>query len=404
MGHNMSNGRRNRLILYYSSLFIVLTMAFNNCGQSGDLTIVPPEVNGASAINTDGGGNNNGGGGNGGGGGNTLPPGGTNPPPPVQYTYVNKSKMVTVGSTLINKVDLLVVIDNSGSMRTEQANMAARFSTLIDQLNGLDWQIAVITTDVSSDANLKDGRIIAIDPNYYIINSTMDVARAKADFARVIQRSETGSGSEQGIKATYRALQRALDPNNAAVDKPNRDFIRPNAALAVLVVTDANETPNLANDLRNSGDNLFQFVYDSWQGTKSFVFNSIVVKSGDSACLARDGNEDYGRAYELLSVKTEGIIGTVCATDYGSQLQIIGEKVVQQVRSILLECSPADGNGDGMPDVGVFESVQVNGGLSPAVLGQEIHGYTIQGTSLVFQNYLPEGSYEVKYVCRQAVQ
>lgn len=391
MGHYLQLYKKRNSVIFFSALFLMLSLAFNNCGQSGDLMIVPPEVNSASAINTDGGGN---------GGPQNPPP--SNPP---AYNFVSRSRVIAVGSTLINKVDLLVVIDNSGSMRTEQQNMAARFATLIDQLQGLDWQIGVITTDVSSDANLKDGRLIAVDPNYYVINSSMDIARAKADFARVIQRPETGSGNEQGIKATYRALQRALD-SSSPVNQPNNSFIRADAALAVLVVTDANETPNGAATDMNNGDRLFDFVYSSWQGRKSFIFNSLVVRSGDSVCLARDGNEDYGVAYERLSARTGGIIGTVCAVDYGSQLEIIGQRIVAQVKSVSLECSPVDSNGDGRLDVGVYEirNVSSGGDYSAAVLGNEIMGYSIQGSNLIFQNYLAEGYYEVKYICKQPVQ
>lgn len=377
--------KRQMNLLFFTGLFAILSFGFNNCGQPGSLAVVPSEKVDTSSA--------------------TPAPTPTNPgevPVDSGVKYISKSKKITVNGVDNNKVDLLVVIDNSASMATEQANMAARFSTLIDQLQGLDWQVGVITTDVSSDANLKDGRLIAMDTagSQFVISSQMDINRAKEDFARVIQRKESGSGSEQGIKATYRALERALQADNLAVNKPNRDLIRADAAFAVLVVTDANETPTGGKaEARNSGDNLINFIMNSYGGGKNFVFNSIVVKSGDSACRGKDGNESYGAAYEDLSRKTDGIIGTVCATDYGSQLKLIGEKVFMQVKSIQLECAPVDSNGDGRLDVGVFEVSSV-GGITPAVLGRELQGYTVQGRSLMFSMALPEGSFEVKYVCK----
>ncbi|MEK6774921.1 MAG: vWA domain-containing protein [Bdellovibrionota bacterium] len=403
--------KKQKGLLLFTSLFVALSFGFNNCGQTGDLVMIPASTdNGITSIHTEPPAEN---------------PPENNPPvippvmppvtppvippvtPPVLVpNYVSKSKMLSVGATRSNKVDLLVVIDNSKSMITEQANMAARFATLIDQLNGLDWQIGVITTDVSSDANLKDGRLIALDTagSQFIISSQSDLIKAKEDFARVIQRPEIGSGNEQGIKATYRTLQRALDGNNLMVNKPNRDLIRSDAVFAVLVVTDANETPGGSAEARNNGDNLFNFIANSWMGKKAFVFNSIVVKSGDSVCKAKDGNESYGAAYESLSNKTQGIIGTVCATDYGSQLKLIGQKVVDQVKSIQLVCPPVDSNGDGKLDVGVFESLPINGGLSPSVLGRELQGYVVQGMNLLFANPLPEGSYQVKYICQDGTK
>src|SRR5262249_1335778 len=49
-----------------------------------------------------------------------------------------------------NKVDILVIVDNSNSMSVEQQNLGSRFNGFIQNLNnsGLDWQIAITNTDV----------------------------------------------------------------------------------------------------------------------------------------------------------------------------------------------------------------------------------------------------------------
>lgn len=51
-----------------------------------------------------------------------------------------------------NKVDVLLVIDNSGSMGEEQANLAANFGAFVDelQLAGADYRLAVTTTDMGN--------------------------------------------------------------------------------------------------------------------------------------------------------------------------------------------------------------------------------------------------------------
>lgn len=51
-----------------------------------------------------------------------------------------------------NKVDVLLVVDNSGSMGEEQANLAANFGAFVDTLEdaGADYRIAVTTTDVQN--------------------------------------------------------------------------------------------------------------------------------------------------------------------------------------------------------------------------------------------------------------
>ena len=44
-------------------------------------------------------------------------------------------------------LDLLVVIDNSGSMTEEQANLSTKLQPLLSKIAKSNWQIAVVTTD-----------------------------------------------------------------------------------------------------------------------------------------------------------------------------------------------------------------------------------------------------------------
>ncbi|MEK6555085.1 MAG: hypothetical protein AABZ31_07595, partial [Bdellovibrionota bacterium] len=117
------------------------------------------------------------------------------------------------------KVDILMVIDNSGSMAYEQKSMAQRTSNLLSVIRGLDWQIGVTTTDARSSASYGDGKLVKFD-NYssptYVINSSMPEAEAQKNLADTLQRSEMGSGSEQGIFATYRALERSRSATDKA--------------------------------------------------------------------------------------------------------------------------------------------------------------------------------------------
>ncbi|MBX9768356.1 MAG: hypothetical protein K2X47_13865, partial [Bdellovibrionales bacterium] len=68
---------------------------------------------------------------------------------PLEPSYVDR--FVSDGPAA---VDVLVVVDNSGSMTFEQQNMADRVGSLVDALNAgaggkLSWRIAVTTTDLS---------------------------------------------------------------------------------------------------------------------------------------------------------------------------------------------------------------------------------------------------------------
>lgn len=295
----------------------------------------------------------------------------------------------TVEVKTSGKIDFLVIIDNSGSMATEQSNMADRFGTFIDQLAGLDWQIAIVTTDVSSDAVKKDGRFLEMNtmPGKYVLTSAMPIADAKVAFGRTIQRpASEGSGNEQGIAAIYRAIQRSLDLSKT-VNIPNASFWRSDAAFGALVVTDADETNPLGTQIQNKPSSVVDLVRSTWPG-KAFSYHSIIVKPSDANCLSVNGNEGYGASYVSLSQLTGGIIGSVCEPDYGSQLTTIGKKTIELVRSATLSCLPLDNNGDGVKDVSI---VTADGSPAP--------GYVIDGTKITFDRALPAGMNRLSYIC-----
>ena len=65
---------------------------------------------------------------------------------------------------------ILIVDDNSGSMHYEQKSMAQRMSTFLQQLKGLDWRVAITTTDPKHSV-YGDGRLLemkGLAGKYYI--------------------------------------------------------------------------------------------------------------------------------------------------------------------------------------------------------------------------------------------
>ncbi|CAN5724259.1 hypothetical protein BH10BDE1_BH10BDE1_29630 [soil metagenome] len=309
--------------------------------------------------------------------------------------YTETIQYVDVKRT--TKLDVLVVIDNSGSMANEHKNMAARFDTFIDQLNGLNWQIGIVTTDVDSDKVKKDGRLVeynnaavpggAVTPSgTYIITSAMGLANAKAMFAATIQMTTNGSGSEQGVAASVRAVQRSQQTADS-ISARNAALFRSDAALAILVVTDADETNPKGTETQNKPETLINLISTTWTG-KLFSFHSIIVPVGDSVCKAADGNESYGYNYVSISNLTGGILGTVCATDYGSQLKDIGKSTQELVLSVALMCAPLDTNGDGKPEMAIVTS---DGSPAPT--------YTFEGSRIKFATPLPVGRTKLTYNC-----
>lgn len=281
------------------------------------------------------------------------------------------------------QVDILVAIDNSKSMKDEQKNMAQKINNLLDRVNGLDWRIGVITTDMKHQT-LGDGRLLPFANGDYYITSQLSLVAAKEQFGKTIQRSENGDFEEQGIKATYRAIERSLVTQEAN-DKYNKSFFRKDAALAVIVISDENET---GTSLQNTPAGLATLIRSAFGKEKIFKFHSIIVRPGDKQCFEASPDHGYGDSYAVLTKATEGILGDICAQDYGNQLKVIGQNVANTQNTFVLNCAPMDIDGDGVQEVNVLSS---SGVVAPT--------FKLEGDKIIFSKPPQKGQYSIEYFC-----
>lgn len=396
MKHFLQFKKRNKKLSLILLGFASISLFFNNCAQPGDIQLTtdlskaakaPTPGNTDSTDDTDPSMPNTGG--QMPDGGNGSP--GTNPSNPVtNLKYKQVSDVLDVKSSTNNKVDILIVIDNSGSMSYEQAEMAKRFAGFVDSLNGLDWQLGITTTDVTTDKVFSDGKLLAFAENKYKLTSGDDIAAAKDLFGKTIQRAKSeGSGSEQGTRAVYRSVERAFDSANDITK--NAELFRDGASLAVVIVSDADESPFINGGAVASNDpvNLLALLKEKWP-QKLATFHSIVVKSDDVNCLydKNSMNEGYGKTYEYLSKQTSGIVGSVCELDYSSQLRIMGQDIKDKVNSIKLSCAPVDSDKDGMLNFSLKDSQ-----------GQSVTNLNINADVVSIMEYLAVGKYSLEYTC-----
>ena len=182
---------------------------------------------------------------------------------------VQSGVSITIEQSTSDQVDLLVMVDNSNSMREEQTNLTANMPTLIEQLttppdeNGdgaPDWQpvsslhIGVISSDMGTSGypvttcdnaergddgvlqNLPSATVIGCDPTYPKF-LTFDVAAPDDnighDFECIGTLGTGGCGFEQQLAAVEKSLTVHAQPGAA-----NDGFLRPDAILAIIVVTD----------------------------------------------------------------------------------------------------------------------------------------------------------------------
>jgi hypothetical protein len=173
------------------------------------------------------------------------------------------------------KTDILFVIDDSGSMSEEQANLSANLGAFIDQLAAApiqdDYQIGVTTTDVdeyggstafttgpSGGVPYPRGAIVAVVQNGAGVGTPGDLVYDAAAYAatngwggqRFLARGSptlvqdfkanvlvgtAGAGKEQPFRAARLALTDRIQ------DGTNAGFLRPGARLAVVFISDEDD-------------------------------------------------------------------------------------------------------------------------------------------------------------------
>jgi hypothetical protein len=198
--------------------------------------------------------------------------------PFVEVQGASVTERQEVFEAVVGPADILFVIDNSGSMAGEQQQLARSFADFIEEFDsrvGPDqYRIAVITTGMSSPGcrsceevpsgcilgsaggSREDGRFqerlgsltweagapvfsFAEDQDLGMDCRVVTSRNTGCFFDPATQRGTalvgvTGCGYERPLAA----IRAALDPAFTGAGGPNRDFLRPEATLAVILVSD----------------------------------------------------------------------------------------------------------------------------------------------------------------------
>jgi hypothetical protein len=251
------------------------------------------------------------------------------------------------------QVDILMVIDNSGSMQWAQQSLATNVPAFLQfaQSQNIDYRIAVTTTDV--DQGLPPfqppgarGRFVG-NPKI-ITPQTPNGAGALGNNANL---GTMGSGEERGLEAAYLALSDPL------INTDNTGFIRPDAALAVIVVSDDDDTRiDDPNNPEGAGAELFpearpvDFYVNFFRNIKGFQNQSMfsfnaVVEMAPMACVGtNDMAEAQGWRYMQVAMQTGGTVESICASDWGSTLTNIGANSFGLRRQFPLSSAPIPGS------------------------------------------------------------
>ncbi len=159
----------------------------------------------------------------------------------------------------VRKVDILWVVDSSGSMAPKQARLAANFTGFINQLvtanPPIDFHIGVVSTDTDDPASrgalhgwslgALSGEYISCTPQTAggtLCNTNPSTAGAVASagtaFTQMSNVGTSGSPQERGLLAAYLALSNPANLSTASTER----FIRGDAALYVVAVSDEDDS------------------------------------------------------------------------------------------------------------------------------------------------------------------
>lgn len=215
------------------------------------------------------------------------------------------------------RADMLFVIDNSGSMADNQANLRRNFVLLADYLQHqtIDFQVGVITTD---SATLRG------TPSVIYAGDDDPVA----EFDRNANVGTSGSGSERGFQQAQLALSPPL------VTGANMRFLRPDSALELIFVSDEED--------QSSGtvDSYLAFFRSLiGPGRVSRVRVSAIVGDVPSGCDNTTGDADPGARYVQAVRATNGVFGSICNPSFANTLETIGRGIGPQ-RELRLTQTP----------------------------------------------------------------
>ncbi len=337
-----------------------------------------------------------------------------------------------------NQVDFLLVIDDSTSMTIDQQKLAAKLSGFADRLSQLqvDWQMCVTVTRYQFLGSAKvpvSGYPINWSGNGgsmpYILKKGMSVSAmdtmVKATISKIAVDAldpyvASWSGDERGIYATYNSiLGDSADPL-----RKSQNCYRAGSAISVILISDEDERSvgGNASRLKSAGwstpepisvvkaiekedkpEELLKLAKNVFGLNTRFTFNSIILKSNDSACEIEQDNQIYslsdgknyrspshaGTYYEEMSRLTNGGIASICEADYSRNLELFADVITNYKSEFTLKCAPV---------ASTFKVQVVNASNNDIT---STLSYVIKGATVVFNKDIVQGSkVNLEYYCQ----
>ncbi len=304
-------------------------------------------------------------------------------------------------------LDIVLVIDDSNSMLSDNRKLAARLAPFVNKLkSSVNWQMCATTTRaLLVNGTYRWGASIywqnysapAGTPGYILKpTTTSDLATVFNSTIDYINAGWANSDDERAIKAAYNHVY------NGDYRYSSSGCYRSGAAIAYIIISDEDErsiggdltqryyaSEGLALEEEDKPQVFVDYVKSTFGANQRFTVNSIIVKPGDTACMnqqdAEGSKSHFGTKYAELSNLTGGGIGSICATDFATNLNLFYQQINNSLSSVPLECAPHNGN--------ISVTITPSAGAITS---------RVEGTSLVFSSPVQAGyTIDLKYQCME---
>ncbi|MCI0670854.1 MAG: choice-of-anchor D domain-containing protein [Myxococcaceae bacterium] len=251
---------------------------------------------------------------------------------------------------VLDQVDVLLVIDNSASMGEEQQNLGQNFAAFLSaaQSGGVDYHIGVTTTGINESsagahacaggvAGGEAGRLFPAD------NSSPRIITPSTPNAAAVFAYNTNVGVcpqiERGLEAAYRALSPPLvdsvdAPGTPQVNDGNAGFLRPDARLALVFVTDE-------EDLSPNSVSFYATFLRGLKGNDPNLLSisAIIGPPNLSTCPTAASS---GSRYLALAQATGGAVESICTADWARSLKKLSDATFSLKTKFPLSQTPVD--------------------------------------------------------------
>lgn len=244
------------------------------------------------------------------------------------------------------QVDVLFIVDNSTSMAVSQAQLALAFPSIVSVLQALqaDWQIALISTDMTDPAHR--GRLIPFDAagSRILTPTTTDGTGA---FQNALIMGTEGSQLERAFTAAWQAITPPLASHD------NVGFPRPDSRLVMIALSDEDDCSD-EGGLAVEGSAAcvahasllvpVESYLERFLGTRNqaidLSFHAIIETGRQGEFSGCEGNSP-GSRYMRLAALTGGSVYAICE-DMGEALDDIGLQAAGRRRAFPLSRVPDD--------------------------------------------------------------